>query len=114
MAEQVAEPTAEQKEAAVREQVRVHDPCERGLGEAEVLPDRGQRDVHDRYVEHDHQAAEGEDVEREPAGPVIGDRHRWGPFRLFVIDIACLDPAPRPESSVTDTLSLGDALQSPW
>ena len=39
-AEQVAEPAAEQQEAAEREQVRVHDPGERGVREAEVAPDR--------------------------------------------------------------------------
>ena len=44
-AEEVAEPPAEQQEAAEREQVRVDDPGERGLREAEVLLDRGQRDV---------------------------------------------------------------------
>src|ERR687885_313939 len=59
--EQVAEPPAEQQEAAVRQHVRVHDPGERRLGEAEILADRGQRDVHDRDVEDDHQAAETED-----------------------------------------------------
>jgi hypothetical protein len=40
-----------------------HDPGERGLGEAEVLADRGQRHVDDRGVEHDHQRAEAEDDE---------------------------------------------------
>ena len=68
MAEQVAEATAEQEEAAVGEQVAVDDPRERRLGEAEILTDRRQRDVHDRHVEDDHQAAEAEDVQREPAG----------------------------------------------
>ena len=55
VAEQVAEPAAQQQEAAEGQQVGVHDPGERGLGEAEVVPDRRQRDVHDRRVEHDHQ-----------------------------------------------------------
>ena len=40
-------------------------------GEAEVVADRGQRDVHDRRVEDDHQVAEAEDEEREPAGAVV-------------------------------------------
>ena len=43
VAEEVAEPPAEQQEAAEREQVRVHDPRQRRLGEAEVLADRRQR-----------------------------------------------------------------------
>ena len=45
MAEEVAEPAAQQQEAAEGEQVRVHHPGERRLGEAEVLADRRQRDV---------------------------------------------------------------------
>jgi hypothetical protein len=55
--EEVAQPPAQEKEAAEGQQVRVHDPRERRLGEPEVVPDRGQGDVHDRPVEHDHQVA---------------------------------------------------------
>ena len=69
--EEVAQPAAEQQKAAEREQVGVHDPGERRLGEAEVLPDRRQRDTDDRHVEHDHQVAQAEDVECEPAGAVV-------------------------------------------
>ena len=65
--EQVAEPSAQQQEAAEGQQVRVQDPRERLLGEAEVGANRGQRDVHDRRVEHDHQVPQAEDVERQPA-----------------------------------------------
>ena len=65
--EQVAEPPAEQQAAAVSQQVRVHDPRERGLGEAEVVLDRRQRDVHDRHVQHDHQRRETQHVEGDPA-----------------------------------------------
>ena len=67
VAEQVAEPAREQQEAAEGEQVGVDHPGQRGLREAEVGADRGQRDVHDALVEHDHQVAEAEHVEREPA-----------------------------------------------
>ena len=35
--------------------------------EAEVGLDRGQRDVHDARVEHDHQVAQAQHVERQPA-----------------------------------------------
>ena len=59
VAVEVAEPPAEQQEAAEGEQIGVHDPGERGLREAEVLPDRRQRDVHDRRVEDDHQRRRG-------------------------------------------------------
>jgi hypothetical protein len=76
MTEQVAEPASQQKEAAERQQVCVHDPCERLLREPEVVADRRERDVHDRPVEDDHQIAEAEDEEREPASTGIRDRHR--------------------------------------
>ena len=59
VAEEVAQPAAEQQEAAEGQQVRVHDPGERGVRKAEVLLDRRQRDVHDRHVEHDHQRRPG-------------------------------------------------------
>ena len=66
--EEVAEPAAEQQEAAEREQVGVDDPGERGLGEPEVLSDRRQRDAHDRHVEDDHQVAQAEDVRARASG----------------------------------------------
>jgi hypothetical protein len=37
VAVEVAEPTAEQEKAAEGEEIRVHDPRERGLGKAEIL-----------------------------------------------------------------------------
>ena len=66
-AEQVAEPAAEQQQAAERDQVGVHDPAQAAGGEAEVGLDRGQRDGHDRAVEDDHQGRRAQDDEREPA-----------------------------------------------
>jgi len=74
--EQVAQPAAEQEKAAEGEQVRVHDPGERGLGEAEILSDRRQCDVHDRRVEHDHHIPQAEDDEREPALPAVQTHRR--------------------------------------
>ena len=69
-AEEVAEAAREQQQPAKRDQVRVHDPRERRLREAEVLLDRRQRDVHDGRVEHDHQHPHAEDDERDPARTV--------------------------------------------
>ena len=71
VAVQVAEPPAQQQEAAERQQIGVHDPGQRRRREAEVVPDRGQRHVHDRRVEHDHEAAEAEDDECVPAGAAV-------------------------------------------
>ena len=71
LADQVAEPAGEQQQAAERDQVGVDDPGEVALGEAEVVLDRRQRDVHDRRVEDDHQHARAEHVERDPARAVV-------------------------------------------
>jgi hypothetical protein len=37
------------------------------LGEVQIGLDRGQRDVHDRLVEHDHQEAGTQDHQRDPS-----------------------------------------------
>src|SRR5216683_3346745 len=66
---EIAQPAAEQQEAAEGEHVCVHDPYERGLGEGQIIPDRRQRNVHDRRVENDHQDAGAEHIECPPALP---------------------------------------------
>ena len=71
MAEEVAEPAAQQEEPTKGDQVRVHNPCERGFGEPEILTDGWKRDAYDRHVEHDHQVAQAEDDESEPASPRV-------------------------------------------
>ena len=63
----VAEAAGEQQQTAVGDQVRVHDPGQAGLAELEVFFDRGQRDVHDRLVQHDHQHPCAQHDQREPA-----------------------------------------------
>ena len=67
-AQQVGHAPAEQQEAAEGEHVGVHDPGEVALREVERLADRGQRDVHDRRVEHHHELRRGEQAEGDPAG----------------------------------------------
>jgi hypothetical protein len=67
MSEEVAEAAAEQQEPAESDQVSVDHPRERLLGEAEVLADGRERDADDGHIEDDHQVAETEDEEREPA-----------------------------------------------
>ena len=62
-ADQVGETAAEHQEAAEQQPVGDHDPLQRALPDVEVALDRGQGDVHDRDVEHDHElggAGEGE------------------------------------------------------
>src|SRR4051812_31119435 len=71
VAVEVAEAPAKEEEAAEREEVGVRDPGERGLSEAEILADRRERDVHDRRVEDDHEVAEAEYEESDPAPAVV-------------------------------------------
>ena len=85
LAVEVAEPAAEQQEAAEGQQVGVDHPDQRRLGEAEVAADRRQGDVHDRRVEHDHQVAQAEDAEGEPAASGRSARQRV---------VEHLDPVP--------------------
>jgi hypothetical protein len=67
MPEEIAEPPAEEKEASKGDQVGVHDPGERLLRETEIGSDRRERDTDDRHVQDDHQVAQAEDEECEPA-----------------------------------------------
>ena len=71
MAEEIAQPSAQQQKAAEGQQIGVHDPDQRGLGEAEIGPDRRQGDVHDRGIQHDHEVAEAKDDEGQPARPAV-------------------------------------------
>jgi hypothetical protein len=74
--EQVAQPAAQQQEAAEGEHVGIDHPDQRGLAEAEVGADRGKGDVHDRGVEHDHEHAQAQDHQRQPAA---------APFDVFSV-----------------------------
>ena len=78
-AEQVTGAGAEQQQAAEGQGVGVDDPGQAGRGEAEGGLDVGQRDVHDRRVEHDHQLAgqdEGEDEAGVAGGAAARSRRR--------------------------------------
>jgi hypothetical protein len=71
-AEQITELAAQQQQGAERQRVRGDDPLPRVVGEAEVGLGAGERDVHDRRVEHDHQLRDGDDPEDQPAALVVG------------------------------------------
>ena len=77
-ADQVADAPGEQQQAAERDQVGVDHPGEAALGEAEVVLDRRQRDVHDRRVEDDHQHPDAQHDERDPPGALGSRAGRWG------------------------------------
>ena len=82
VAVQVAEPAAEQQEAAEGEHVGVDHPDQRGLGELQVRADRRQRHVHDRGVEHDHQHAQAQHHQCQPAFARVGRVGHRGIFRV--------------------------------
>ena len=65
--EQVGRAAAEHEEAGERQRVRVDDPLQSRGRISEVMPDRRQRDVHDRDVEHHHQLREADDEQKQVA-----------------------------------------------
>ena len=83
--EEVAQPSAQKQETAEGDQVRVHDPGELLVREAEVVLDRRERDADDRHVQHDHQVAEAQHQEGQPAAAVV-ECHRVGPFAVIVLE----------------------------
>ena len=63
----VGDPATQQQQAAEGEGVGRDHPLPVGIGDAEVLLCRRQRDVDDRCVQHDHQLRRGEHRERPPS-----------------------------------------------
>ena len=85
-AEQVGGAPAEEEEAAEDERVGADHPLQVLLREPEVDLDRGQRDVHDRDVEHDHELHDAEERECPPVAICGEASHRNPPFRTEVAD----------------------------
>ncbi len=77
-AEQVGGAAAEQQEARERHRIGVHDPLQVGLGEAERVPDRRQRDVHDGDVEDHHELRDATQNQRRRQVRAGGWRLRGG------------------------------------
>src|SRR6185312_7150055 len=75
IAEEIAEPPCEQKEAAEGHEIGVDDPGERRGGESQICPDRRQRDIHDGGVEHHHQIAKTKHHQRDPASAAVDCHH---------------------------------------
>jgi hypothetical protein len=78
LADQVAEAAGQEQQSTEGDHVGVDDPGQVALAEAEVVLDRGERDVHDRDVEHDHQHAHAQHHEGDPARAVLGLLLRGG------------------------------------
>ena len=64
--EDVGGPTAQEQEAAEDESVGTDHPLEIALREPEVHLDRGQRHVHDRDVEDDHELNDAQERQGQP------------------------------------------------
>ena len=71
-AEPVGDPATEQQQPRQRAGVGGDDPGPVRVAEAEVLLRGGQRDVHDRGVQRDHQLGDGDHDQRRPAGVAAG------------------------------------------
>jgi hypothetical protein len=71
-ADEVADAAGQEQQAAEADEEGVDDPGQVALAEVKVLLDRGQRDVHDRDVEHDHELRQADDGERGPPAAVGG------------------------------------------
>ena len=72
-AEQVAEPAGEEQEAAEGDEEGVDDPGQVALAEMQIALDRGQRHIHDRGVEHDHELRQADNHEGHPPAVAGGD-----------------------------------------
>ena len=75
-AEHVGELAADQHQRRERQRVAGDDPFELGEADPEVALDRGQRDVHDGVVEHDHEQPERDRRERPPLLVLLGHEPR--------------------------------------
>jgi hypothetical protein len=70
--EQVGHAAGEQQQAAGEEHVDRHDPLQVLVGEAQLVPDRGKRDVHDGDVQDDHELRGAEQRQRGPGAKAVG------------------------------------------
>jgi hypothetical protein len=74
-AEQVGHPAAQHQEPAEGQRVAVDDPLQVGAGEVQAALHRGQRDVDDRVVQHDHELSHAGDHQDQPFVAGKGVRH---------------------------------------
>ncbi len=66
-AEQVGEPPSQQEHAAEEDCVGGDHPLQVRLGKVKIGLDRGERDVHDRHIEDDHELGRDDQGEGAPA-----------------------------------------------
>ena len=65
-AEQISQPAPEQQQAAEGERVGRHHPLAIRVPEAQIPLRRGQRDIHHRRVQHDHQLRDAQHRQDPP------------------------------------------------
>ncbi len=70
-AQEVGKPTTEEQRPAEHDRVRRDHPLQARLREAEIQLDRGQRHVHDRNVEDDHELRRDDECKRAPTSPRV-------------------------------------------
>ena len=70
-ADQVARAPGQEQQAAIGDQIGVHHPREVRLREVQVALDRGQGDVHDRRIEHDHELAQAHHEQGKPPPDLV-------------------------------------------
>ena len=105
--DEVAEPAGQQQQAAEGDEEGVDDPGQVRLAEVEVVLDRGQRDVHDRDVEHDHQLRQADDDQRGPAAAVVGGAERGADASCNVMAPTCRDGRCRAKMEATSEITGG-------
>ena len=81
-AEHVGELAAGDQQRREDERVAGDDPLELRDRDLQILRDRGQRDVHDGVVEHDHEEAERDSGERPPLLVLLGEDSGFHPVSL--------------------------------
>jgi hypothetical protein len=93
---QVSQASSQQQKAAERDQVRVQNPRQVRLREAEVALHRRERDVHDRPIEHHHQLPHAHNRERHPPSTFSIDQVLENSHNNTFVGRGRVGPTPRP------------------
>jgi hypothetical protein len=67
--EDVGQPPAQEQHPAEQDRVRADHPLEVGLGEVQIAFDRGQRDIHDGDIQHNHELRRHDRRQGQPLAP---------------------------------------------
>jgi hypothetical protein len=95
LSEEVSGAAAEEQEAGEGEHVGIHDPLQPRRRVVQVASDRGERDVDDRDVEHDHELGDARD-RQDQAGVGAAARRKIHRATITVTCHSAAWPAHRP------------------